>query len=631
LWGGGNYTQNHNLSDERRDKTLKDKGNFIEQMFIYKMLNKAEELQNYFGIHEVVSGDFSQNRADKKYETHIEKLLEYPIKNRWNKELSHMSLQSFCTFLKKQNRNLRTEELDDRYYPFTLEFESSKKKEHSDVLLEVAQYLKYLMSELSVNKEDFTIIINNSKSVYIMVNPKVFGLKPSKNVHRIYTEMYKKIKEELGLKFVDESVVNSSYRLIKTPGSYYKGGYVNYVSLDEFMSLMTGYLTRAKLTKKQRDIRNLMLPGIQSVPMTRLYDKSKNKVEKSLKEYKNKGIKVLNLPGTECTRECVKTLINMPIMDKGNRNNFLVSIALGLSEANYNGNEIKEILRRKAIEWKHDESLRAVENKYKSLIRNRTNFSCDKVKMLFEEEGLSLGCNVCKKAINSIYIARNVVESIYNNKGALRHYRAYLELEKQNLFGRYFNIAEVGIKVATLKELAKKINGKLEKKQDLFKLTINRGKAIYRLPLDYIENAVDVLEQKIGKVLMLIVKAYSSNTYGAFISLGVAKISEYLSFKNERSVYKFLKELEKIGFLTKNKNGITLYYKSRKVVSLEEERENRKGKVKIIEGTKVVNGLQLKFEFEKIEAGTNLQGINFENYQFNRIDNNKEINRGSPP
>ena len=610
---------------------MKDKGNFIEQMFIYKMLNKAEEVQNYFGIHEVVSGDFSQNRIEKKYETHIEKLLEYPIKNRWNKELSHMSLQSFCTFLNKQNRNLRTEELDDRYYPFTLEFESSKKIDHSDVLLEVAQYLKYLMSELSVNKEDFTIIINNSKSVYIMVNPKVFGLKPSKNVHRIYTEMYKKIKEELGLKFVDESVVNSSYRLIKTPGSYYKGGYVNYVSVDEFMHLMTGYLTRAKLTKKQRDIRNLMLPGIQSVPMTRLYDKSKNKVEKSLKEYKNKGIKVLNLPGTECTRECVKTLINMPIMDKGNRNNFLVSIALGLSEANYSENQIKEVLRRKAIEWKHDESLRAVENKYKSLKRNGTNFSCDKAKMLFEEEGLSFCCNVCKKAINSIYIARNVVESIYNNKGALRHYRAYLELEKQNLFGRYFNIAEVGIKVATLKELAKKINGKLEKKQDLFKLTINRGKAIYRLPLDYIENAVDVLEQKIGKVLMLIVKAYSSNTYGAFISLGVAKISEYLSFKNERSVYKFLKELEKIGFLSKNKNGITLYYKSRKVVSLEEERENRKGKVKIIEGTKVVNGLQLKFEFEKIEAGTNLQGINFENYQFNRIDNNKEINRGSPP
>ena len=610
---------------------MKDKGNFIEQMFIYNLINKYGEVQNYFGINEVVSGEFSQNRAEKKYETHIEKVLEYPIKNRWNKELSHMSLQSFCTFLNKQNRNLRTEELDDRYYPFTLEFESSKKKEQIDVLFEVAQYLQYLMKELSVNEEDFTIIINNSKSVYIMVNPRVFGLKPSKYVHKIYTEMYKEIKEELGLKFVDESVVNSSYRLIKTPGSYYKGGYVNYVSVDEFMHLMTGYLTREKLTKKQRDIRNLMLPGIQSISMTRLYEKAKKKVEKSIKEYKNKSNKVLNLPGVECTRECVKALINMPVMDKGNRNNFLVSIALGLSEANYSEDEIKEVLRRKAIEWKHDESLRAVESKYKSLKRNGTNFSCDKAKMLFEEEGLSLGCNVCKKAINSIYISRNIIETIYNNKGALRHYRSYLELEKQNVLGRYFNLDEVGIKAATLKELAKKMNGKLEKKEGLFKLTVKRGKAIYRLPFNYIENAVDVLDQKIGKVLMLIVKSYSSNTYGSFISLGIAKISEYLSFKNERSVYKFLKELEKIGFLTKNKNGITIYYKSRKVVSLEEERENRKEKVKIIEGTKVVNGLQLKFEFEKIEAGTNIQGINFENYQFNKIDNNKEINRGSPP
>lgn len=610
---------------------MKSKGNFIEQMFIYNLINKYGKVQNYFGINEVVLGEFSQNRAKKKYETHIEKVLEYPIKNRWNKELSHMSLQSFCTFLNKQNRNLRTEELDDRYYPFTLEFESSKKKEQIDVLFEVAQYLQYLMKELSVNEEDFTIIINNSKSVYIMVNPRVFGLKPSKYVHKIYTEMYKEIKEELGLKFVDESVVNSSYRLIKTPGSYYKGGYVNYVSVDEFMHLMTGYLTREKLTKKQRDIRNLMLPGIQSISMTRLYEKAKKKVEKSIKEYKNKSNKVLNLPGVECTRECVKALINMPVMDKGNRNNFLVSIALGLSEANYSEDEIKEVLRRKAIEWKHDESLRAVESKYKSLKRNGTNFSCDKAKMLFEEEGLSLGCNVCKKAINSIYISRNIIETIYNNKGALRHYRSYLELEKQNVLGRYFNLDEVGIKAATLKELAKKMNGKLEKKEGLFKLTVKRGKAIYRLPFNYIENAVDVLDQKIGKVLMLIVKSYSSNTYGSFISLGIAKISEYLSFKNERSVYKFLKELEKIGFLTKNKNGITIYYKSRKVVSLEEERENRKEKVKIIEGTKVVNGLQLKFEFEKIEAGTNIQGINFENYQFNKIDNNKEINRGSPP
>ena len=610
--------------------TLKKIGNFIEQMFICKMTNKEGKAKNYFGIHEVVLGEFSQNRAEKKYETHIEKLLEYPIKNRWNKELSHMSLQSHCTFLNKQNRNLRTEELDDRYYPFTLEFESSKKKDNIDVLFEVAQYIQYLNKDLNIYEKDIVIIINNSKSTYVMVNPKVFGLKPRKNVHRVYTEMYKKIKEELGLKFVDESVVNSSYRLIKTPGSYYKGGYVNYVSIEEFMMLMVGKLTREDLTKKQRDIRKLELSGNISIKMAKLYQQAKNKVEKSLKEYKNKGNKVLSLPGTECVRECVKALINMPIMDKGNRNNFLVSIALGLSEANYSEDEIKEVLRRKSIEWKHDETLNAVENKYKSLKRNWTNFSCDKAKMLFEEEGLSLCCNVCKKAINSIYISRDIIEAIYNNKGALRHYRAYLELEKQNLFGRYFDIDEVGIKAATLKELVKKINGKLEKREGLFKLTVKRGKSIYRLPLEYIQNAVDVLDQKIGKVLMLIVKAYSSNVYGVFVSLGIEKIAEYLAFKNERSVYNFLKELENLGFLTKNKNGITIYYKSRKVVILEEERKNRKEKREVTEEKKVVNGLQLKFEFEKIEDSTNTQENNREIYIFNRIEDIKS-NRGSPP
>ncbi|MCR1952702.1 hypothetical protein NSA50_16880 [Clostridium sp. DSM 100503] len=612
---------------------MKQQGNFIEQMYIYSMIDKSGVLQRYFGVNEVVRGDFAQNRANEKYETHIEKALEWPIKNRWNKELSHISLQSFCTFLNKQERTLRTEELDDRYYPFTIEFESSKKHEESDVFFEVAQYLEYLMKGLNIAEKDIVIIINNNKSVYVMVNPKAFGLKPGKNIHRVYTEMYKKIKEKVSLKFVDESVVNSSYRLIKTPGSFYKGGYINYVSIDEFMHLMTGHLTRKKLTKHQRDIRKLVLPGVQSLKMTRLYEKSKKKVEKSLRDYKKNKNKALDLPGSlECKRECVKALIDMPLMEKGNRNNFLVTIALGLSEANYSEAEIKEVLKRKATEWKHDESLRAVEKKYETLKRNRTNFSCDKVKMLFEEEGLGHICGACKKAINSNYIARNIIEAIYNNKGAVRHYRAYLELEKQKLLGKFFNAEEVGIKERTLKELEKLTNGKFEKKDGLVKITIERGKAIYRLPLDFIESSVDILDQKIGKVLMLIVKAYSGNEYGVFVSTSIIKMAEYLGFKNERSVYAFLNELEKLGFVTKNNNGITVYYKSRKVVSLEEEKENRKEKIrKSIEDIKVVNGLQLEFKFEKIEASTNIQEVNGEIYIFSRMENNKSLNRGSPP
>ena len=614
----------------------KKKGNFIEEMFIYNYFKKNGELKRFFGIHEVVQGDFAQNRANKKYETHIEKALAYTIENRWNKELSHMSLQGHCVSLKKLGRNLRSEELDDRYYPFTLEFESRNKKEQDTVALEAAQYIQHLLYKLDVNEKDIVIIINNSKSIYVMVNPKTFNLKPGKNLHRIYTDMYRTIKESVSLRFVDESVVNSSYRLIKTPGSYYKGGYVNYITLDELMDFMTGQKSRASLTKKQRDIRKLELPSVSSLKMTKLYEYSKNKVEKALKNNNNKNkAKELYLPGSSvCNRECVKTLIDMPLMAKGNRNNFLVTIALGLKEANYSETEILETLQRKAAEWRHDENLRAIEGKIKSLIRNNTNFSCDKVKMLFEEEGLNLSCKSCDKAINGIYISRDIIEAIYNNKGGVRHFKAYLELEKGKLLGKYFNLEESKISERVLKELVKKTSGRLEKKDGLYRVVIKKENAIYRLPIDYIDNAFPILKQKVGKVLMLMVKSYSGNEYGSFISLDILKIAEYLSFKNERSAYNFLNSLEKIGFLTKNKNGFTVYYKSRKVINLEEVKEVKKVKKedleKLIEEKKVANGLQLKFNFEKLEAGTNIKEEKGEIYIFGRIEDIKH-RRGSPP
>lgn len=609
-------------------------GNFIEQMFIYKKLREFDNtIQNYGGIHEVVRGEFSQNRAEKKYESHIEKILAWPIKNRWNKELSHFSLQGFCTYLNKQGRVIRSEELDDRYYPFVLEFESNNSKEQSDVACEVAMYIQHLMREYNVDEKDIIIVITPSKSIYVWVNPKVFGLTMGKNVHRVYTEMYKKFKEELGLKYVDESVVNSSYRLIKTPGSYYKGGYVNHITLEELLQLMTGQKTRKELTKHQRDIRKLCLPGVQSLRLSKLYKKADKKVKNSMKKAEVKEVKTLNLPGNkEITRECVKTLIDMPLIGKGNRNNFLVTIILGLAEAGYSKDEIIEVLKRKATEWNHDESLRVVVNKYYSLEKNGTKFSCDKVKMVFEEEGISSSCGTCKKEISSlIYFSRKIVESIYDNKGSVRHFKAYLELEKEHLLGKFFSLEDVNINKRTLNELKKLTNGKLEKNEEgLYKLTVKRGKAIYRLPVDYIDNAVDILNQKLGKVLMLIVKSYANNKYGAFVKISIIKMAEYLGFKNERSVYTFLKELEDLGFVTKNNNGITVYYKSRKVINLEEEREARKEQVQINKELKVVNGTQINFDFEKIEASTNIQEINFENNKINRIDEIRE-RRGSPP
>ena len=133
---------------------------------------------------------------------------------------------------------------------------------------------------------------------------------------------------------------------------------------------------------------------------------------------------------------------------------------------------------------------------------------------------------------------------------------------------------------------------------------------------------------------MLIVKSYSENEYGVFISLDIVKVAEYLAFKSERSAYNFLNNLEKLGFLTKNKNGFTVYYKSRKVINLEEVKETKRVTKEelenLIEERKVANGIQLKFNFEKLEAGTNIKEEKGKIYIFSRTQDIKR-RRGSPP
>lgn len=598
-------------------------GNFIEQMFTLEMARKADGAKKkYFGIHEVVKGSFSQNRAAKKYETHIDKVLAYPLSKNYGKEISHMSLQSFTTFLEKSNRDLRTEEQDDRYYPFVIEFESSKKENEEDVLLEVAQYINYLTSKLQVDERDIVITITNSRSAYVWVNPKAFGLIQGKNIHRIYFEMYKSIKKELGLKFVDESVVNSSYRLIKTPGSFYKGGYVTHISVEELMSLMIGQATRIELTREQRDIRQVKLPGIVSFNLMALYKECKDKVENKIKDTKKKILtsEKCNSSCSTCKRKCVKTLMDMPLIEKGNRNNFLVSIALGLIELNYDIKEIEQILIDKSIQWGHDENIGAVVRKIKSLIRNKTKFSCDKIKSLFEAEGLNINCNACKGQIDIIYIARNVIESIYENKGSVRHYRAYLTLEQKNLVGTFFSPEEVGINKVVIRELANILDIKPIKKDGKIKLDIKKGKEIYRLPSKFIEDTFDMIGRNIGQYLLSVVKSYAGSDDAVYISLGIKGMTEYLGFKSVKGTYGYLAKLEKLGLAKVNKNSITIFLASKKIIKLDEIRESKKQEVSEVENKKVVNGVQLSFSMENVEYASL---SNYQRRDINCIDNER--------
>lgn len=606
---------------------MANKGNFIEQMYLVHMLRKSDNtIQRYFGINEVVKGDdFSQARTYKKYETHIEKVLEYPIRNT-KKEISHMSLQSFARSLKASGK-LMHDDKDDRYYPFVLEFETNKKKEMEEVYIEAMIYINTLHREYNVDSKDIVIVINNNKSVYVWVNPKAFGLKQGKNIHNIYYRMYKHFKDELGLKHVDESVVSSAYRLIKTPGSYYKGGYVVDITLQELGLLMYGELKREDLTKDQRDIRRVSLPGVVSTKLASLYKKCKKEVE-GHKEVKNDNSLTLEGDTKICNRPCIKSILNLGMVEKGNRNNLLVSLAIGLRDAGFDKTEIEEALEDKAIEWGHDENLRIVRNKVKSIMRHDTNFSCRKARAILEEVGINSSCINCHKENDEgIWIARNIIEKLYIKKASVRHFELYLNLEKNQLINKEFTLDEVKSTERTLKDLAKLLDSKLNKRGDLYELTINRSKAKYKLPYSFLDDTFYMLRNNVKQYLYMLVNACDGNEKTAYISMSYSKLVEYLGYENERSIYNLINKFEALGLLRVNKKqGVTLFFKSYKVIDINKTLEEEKIQEAIQEEKLVVNsGAQLKFGLN----GQAQEEKTIEIIDFNCKRINKKL-RGSP-
>lgn len=617
-------------------------------MFKYAKLRKSDnKIVNYFGINEVVLGEFS-SRGIRKKETTIDRALAYVFHPKVKEQISHMSLQSYATYLKKGNRVNRSED-EGKYYPFVVEFEkglaeSAKRDAYTNAMILVNGLIMFY----NVNKEDIVITINNRKSVYVWVNPKVFGASPSPILHKVYAKMCEHIRDEFGLKYIDNSVTNTSHRLIKTPGSFYNGGFVNYITLAELNKLVDGELKSADLTKVQRDIRLIKLPSVPSIELTKLYKECKEDVEGSIKknkvEEKNKG---LLLPGTKeelkyINRPCVKALLSLPIIEKGNRNNALVTIALGLLEKNATLKEVQAVLEEKAIEWGHDESLTAVRNKVRTLIERGTNFSCEKVRGILEELGMEHHCLGCSASKNSgIWIARNIIQTMYYNKAAVRHFEMYLNLEKNNLIGVEIDPVEENINLRTLKEWAKFAEAKITKikKTKKYVIEVDKEKAKYRLPINFIETVGPLIGESIKQYLMLVVNTHSGNDEVVHSTMGISTIQEYLRYKTIDGVEKLLKKLENAGlFYFNKKSGFTIRFKSNKIVSLVKKLEEKKKNIQDDnsgneENKVAVNqGIQLNFDFENQKNNINVHGNEYKNVIFVGKDNQfgGKRRRGSP-
>ncbi|WP_027633419.1 hypothetical protein [Clostridium hydrogeniformans] len=556
-------------------------GNLIRDFWTYTYKDK-----NYFGVLEVIKGeDLSQNRNEKKYETHIEKAINYTYKN---DVLSHMSIQTYCTWLKDRSSR---EENEQKYYPFILEFESNKKDKYFDVVYEVAVYVNYLINELHINREDILIMINNSKSLYVYVNPKVYCAKPNKDLHKIYFEMYKSIKDELKLKYVDESIVASSYKLMKTPNTYYKGGYFTWITIEELMKLLTGVVTKEELTASKRSL-DKKIPGEISLKASRLYS---NAIKKSKNEFKSKE---RNYENTDFGCKCVTYLLQNMI-EKGHRNYGLVSVGIHLKKLGYSKIEVKDNLIQLAESWNHDEGKRSISSKVNTIFRNNYNFSCKYAQSVFEDLGIENMCDKCpyKNKNNGIKDAMNIdsriINQLWTNKASTRHYLLYLDLVDRGLLNRSFIPSAEGINDRTLRELCKLCS--LERCKDDKEIIVKykASNKLYKLPKSFMDQSVEELGDYIKHYLRMLIKGYKATSKYIVLRLSKKTLMDELGYKDVSSLYKMIKKLKDIGLLKDHsKSMYTLYYETYKVINIAPEKDDKDVAENIVD--KVVVGQQLK-------------------------------------
>lgn len=557
-------------------------GNLIKDFWTYTYKDRS-----YYGVVEVVLGDLQYRRKDGKYETRIEKALNFLIQSD-KKILSHMSVQSYNEYLNKHNRQYRQAD-EEAYYPFFIEFETHKEldqtnflKEYQAAAEEAYRTIQYLINEMHIDPEDLLIIINNSRSIYLFINPVSYGLKPSKVQHLIYKKIFEQLNEVIDFKYADIA----HYRfngLIKTPGSYYKNGYVVPISIQQLKNLVKEPALKSKLTRKKKSI-DKDIPGKYSRNFNRLYVNAKEEVYESYKEQKRKkNNKSKKIQYIDQQLSCITYLENT-VLDKGSRHFALVGIAIAYKNAGYSIDQVNDIVQETADKWNHDESTKQLERMVKKVFKEDYNFSCQYIRERVDLCNACASCRFNKQSLTKFKVNRDVISQLNSNKASLRHYKAYLVMSRNQLFNTYFCPQDYNIDQRTIRELAKYIETNREINNGLVRVELSRTKHNYLLPNEFIDDGVyELLKEGLKSYLTL----YTHFTYKAYDKYGIMRVSiekikSLLGHKHITSSYKFIKKLVQNGIAVMKKGYlVALYFASYKVISIEEHKtssENKKSK-----------------------------------------------------
>jgi len=527
--------------------------------------------KQYFGICEVVAGeDLQQNRHIKKYETHIEKALQYTMNNQC---LSHISIQKYLTYLKGSPRR---SENDETFYPFFMEFEPKYQSRYEEAVFQALRTVQYFIYELQVDEQDILILVNNSRSIYVMVNPVSYGLKPSKDLYKIYREMYDMLTQDLALDYVDTSLY-SIYSLMKTPNCYYKGGYFVRISLDELRKLACKPHIRKDLTAERRSL-DVMVPGKEAEGFKRLYMEAKEKIQERKSEYSramSSGSRLTYL--TKCRCRCVEQ-IEKQMMEPGCRNHALVSVAIYYKNNGYTETQVLDKLLELSSKWSHDEGIGAIKAKVRSIFRSGMNFSCEKARDVLINLDMDLLCSSCpynQKNLfrnNTLAVSAGIISSLWKSNAGTRYYAAYLKLLYSGLFNKDFDPKAYGLNDRTLRELCGFIPQlSWSKSKGMARIGYDLpSKGIYYVPKYFLDDKIDeLLGDYLKHYCMLLIKGYKPYNKYIMARVSMVKIREDIGYKDISGAYKFINRLKELGLLVSKKNHtILLYYKPYRVIKI---------------------------------------------------------------
>lgn len=567
-------------------------GNLIKDFWTLQYDNKS-----YYGIVEVVGHDLQFRRETNKFETRIEKALAYLEGKRM---LSHISVQSYNSYLNKGgvNRVGRTVK-DKAFYPFFLEFEPHIKPGHAmfwveyqKAVSEAYRTANYMIYEKGLEPEDILIIITNSRSVYLFVNPVAYQLRPSDALHDIYKKMYEELDEVMDFKYVDKSLFRFN-GLIKTPGAYYQGGYVVPISIEELKGLAGNPEGEQKrLTRKQRNL-SKEVPGRFSGAFSDIYKRAMIEVYEGVKKVpKNNGKKTEKVNTVTYLKSgigCIDFLESNKVAE-GQRNFALVGLAIAYKNAGFSQEQALAAVKNAAKRWNYDE-MNQVKTKVNTVYKKDYNFSCEYLK---EHVDLCGSCACCKlnkganKSLNTkFWVGREVISQLKANKASVRHYRAYLIMSRNELFGRYFDPEEYNLDPRVIRELVKMTGGERELQNRLVKASISHGDRKYLIPNEFLDNGeYEALGERIKAYLILYTKyIYKATDKYGMMRVKIETIAAELGYKSKSSVYKLLQDLVRAGMAVVKKGCLfSLYFSSYKVTSMDDHKESKGEKEEYLDG-----------------------------------------------